>query len=697
MLRLIHTCLFFILTIAIFAEEVPVHVARKVANNFISKKTELTGKDLNALYIRDLIGIIEGHTPYYYVFDLYDNEGFVIIAADDRVYPVLGYSLSNNYSHNDQPPAFKVMMNYYIRQISYIIEKNIISTPEIKRQWETYSSGSNTAADHNREVLPLLTTTWDQNEYYNDSCPEDPGGPGGHAWAGCVATAMAQILRYHEYPECGSGSHSYDPFNYDPLFVDFENTTYYWIEMPDAISAPDSNVAQIIYHCGVSVNMNYSAGGSSSGQLQARYAFVTYFKYSDAAKLLHRDGYTDSLWVKLLKQDLDRSMPVFCVGYSLVSGAGHAFICDGYQNDNYFHYNWGWSGVNDGYYLSSLLNPGTIDLSSGQDAIVSIRPDTSDNEYCYEVTYLNSPGTSIQDGSGQDIDYSNNTDCKWIVMPGATLSIKISFEYFDLADGNDILNIYQGISTSDTLLGSCTGTDLPEDIISSGESVLLHFISDDTITSEGWKINIVATRPDYCSGTTMLTDTTGTFEDGSLHFSYKNNADCKWLIQPPGVSSIILSFSSFETEEDYDSVYIYDGNTTSAPLLAFFHGDTLPPEITSSGSSMLVHFVSDGGMTYDGWTASYESIPVSVTDQESSDPVVIYPNPSQGKIYIEFNNITKNIFVETSDIHGRILDFKKFSASDNPLSLDVSGYPKGIYFIRIFTDLNIFTGKVVIK
>jgi len=696
MLRLIYTCLLFIITCVISAEEVPLHIAWKVANNFIAERSLLTGSRFNTHETSDVIIIERQNIKYFYVFT-YKNGGFAIISADNRAYPVAGYSLSNNYLNNNPSPAFMVMIDYYIRQISYIIENNALPSPKIKSRWEKYNSVQQDNKTGFREVLPLLTTTWHQNEYYNDSCPEDVAGPGGHAYAGCVATAMAQIMRYHEYPPNGLGSHSYDPFNYDPLFADFENTTYHWGDMPDAISAPDSNIAQLLFHCGVSVNMNYGANGSSAGQLQARNAFVTYFRYSDSAKLLHRDGYTDSLWVKLLRQELDMSRPVFCVGYSMESGAGHAFVCDGYQDNDYFHYNWGWSGNNDGYYMPSLLDPGTTDITSGQDAIVTILPDTSDTENCYETTYLNSPGTSIQDGSGQGTDYSNNTNCKWIIMPGTTLSVNVSFDYFTLADNNDVLNIYKGISTEDSLLGSFTGSDIPEDIISEGESVLLHFITDDTLTADGWKVTIEATRPDYCEDTVIFTDTAGTFEDGSLHFSYKNNADCKWLIQPPDALSIVLSFISFETEENYDTVYIFDGNTTASPLLAFFHGDTLPPEIVSTGGSMLVHFVSDGGITYDGWTAEYESIPLCINNHESGKPSVIYPNPATEKINIEYQDDTYPVFVKITDIHGRILTTRKYSSQHDPLIIDVSGYQAGVYFIKLFSVSYIYTGKIIIE
>ncbi len=234
--------------------------------------------------------------------------------------------------------------------------------------------------------------------------------------------------------------------------------------------------------------------------------------------------------------------------------------------------------------------------------------------YCSGTTNLNTTdyGT-ISDGSGVN-KYCNNMDCRWLIQPPQATSVKLTFTSFKTespsTDGlsiYDAVEVYDGTSTSATLLGRFSGSNLPPSITSTGGSMYIRFFSDNSVSDSGWSANYTSTTPNYCSGVTTLTSSTGSFTDGSGTNNYGNNASCKWLIQPTGATTVSLSFSSFDTELNYDGIIVYDGADTSSTRLGIYTGTTLPPMLTSTGGSMLVWFLSDEAFRSAGWAASYNS------------------------------------------------------------------------------------------
>jgi len=231
-----------------------------------------------------------------------------------------------------------------------------------------------------------MTTTWSQSPYYNALCP-------GGSVSGCVATAMAQIMKYWNYPAQGSGFHSYNHPNYGTLSANFGGTTYQWSSMPNSVNSSNNAVATLMYHCGVSVDMNYSpnlsgayvVSSASPVQHCSEYAFKTYFGYESSLQGVERRHYSTSQWVQLLKAELNASRPVLYAGFG--TGGGHAFVCDGFNGD-YFHMNWGWGGLYDGYFLVDALNPdgtgtggGTGGYNSGQQAVIGVKPPQVNQTY----------------------------------------------------------------------------------------------------------------------------------------------------------------------------------------------------------------------------------------------------------------------------------------------------------------------------
>ncbi|OFX17846.1 MAG: hypothetical protein A2033_05465, partial [Bacteroidetes bacterium GWA2_31_9] len=236
----------------------------------------------------------------------------------------------------------------------------------------------------------------------------------------------------------------------------------------------------------------------------------------------------------------------------------------------------------------------------------------SETVYCTGTTTLTTPTGSFSDGSTTN-NYSNNVDCKWLIQVAGASSIALSFTSFDLAQ-NDVVRIYDGSDANSAILGTYSGSSIPGAISSSQASMFVEFITDANTTATGWDADYSATIPTvFCSGTTTLTASTGSFSDGSAASDYLENSDCSWLIEPAGATSVTLSFTDFGTESSYDLVNIYDGANASAPLLASYSGSSIPFDVTSSGGKMFVNFTSDFSVNASGWSANYTSSTVVTT------------------------------------------------------------------------------------
>jgi cubilin len=226
------------------------------------------------------------------------------------------------------------------------------------------------------------------------------------------------------------------------------------------------------------------------------------------------------------------------------------------------------------------------------------------------VTLTANSGT-FSDGSGAS-NYPNNANCSWLIQPANGGRVQLSFSAFSTESCCDRVQVYDGTTTSATRIGNFSGSTLPASVTSTGNALLVTFTSDFSVTGAGFTANWTSlTTTTQCSGTTTLTDNSGTFSDGSGTNNYAHDLDCRWLIQPNDGGLVQLSFSSFDTEFQYDEVRVYDGTTTSAALLGTYSGSTLPASVTSTGNAMLVRFTSDATIARGGFSASWASIPTS--------------------------------------------------------------------------------------
>ena len=310
----------------------------------------------------------------------FDKGGFVLVSANDAVTPILGYGFDHAAPDEITNEAVKGWFDNYAKQIDTAFVLNLKSEEMAEKWLEVLEN--RISVNNRTSVEPLLTTTWGQGWPYNSMCPSDPAGPSGHVWAGCVAIAMAQIMKYHNYPSQGLGSYGYQWENYPYSGAEFGNTTYNWSNMPNSISSVNTDVATIIYHAAVSARSMWGAfetGVSYSLPSDPmRPAFINYFKmaYSSLA-LIRRENFDGQNWVidpdwdNKIQSELLASRPVYYRGSGT---SGHAWVCDGFDVNNMYHFNWGWDGVLNGYFSLSAITPGIHNFTSAQFAIIGIKP-----------------------------------------------------------------------------------------------------------------------------------------------------------------------------------------------------------------------------------------------------------------------------------------------------------------------------------
>ncbi len=367
--------LFIFITMNLYGNFVDIKTAEEVACNWYQHWVPY---QIDSFNVKDVFIEEYNDHPSFYIFT-FETNGFVIVSADDAAIPILGYSFISETKENITHPPLAEWMDNYHQQIDYIINQNIDNNETIGL-WQNILKKDFTSFGKGRDVLPLLSITWNQNWPYNELCPAGAGS-GGHVYAGCVATAMGQVMKYHNHPSPGVSLHSYIHPTYGSLSADFSTTYYDWMNMPDNISSSNIPIATLLYHSGVAVEMNYSPSGSGASTVFAIIALRTYFNYDTSSQLVYKVDYSVLDWENVLTTELDNSRPMLYAGTNPSSGAGHAFVCDGYQSTNYFHFNWGWSGYYDGYYYLNSLNPGTHDYTNDQQAIIGLVPNTSSYVY----------------------------------------------------------------------------------------------------------------------------------------------------------------------------------------------------------------------------------------------------------------------------------------------------------------------------
>ncbi len=381
---------------AVYANPVTPERARRVATNFAYSQ------NLKMLLQYDLTDVTQQtHFNHFYIFTGGDASGFVLVSKDDCVIPILGYSETTPFLTKEMPEHLVAWFQDYDNQIQFYLDREVKPSDEVLAKWAMLEqTGAKTSGHVAPSVEPLLTTTWHQWSgsnallTYNKYCPMVGNE---HCVTGCVATAMAQVMKYWNWPRQGRGTKSYEWTPDVVLSSNFSDTTFDWEHMPNALTSTSSDaeinaVASLMYNVGIAVSMQYGVGGSGaiSASSASNYAeshatidvaLRNYFHYKYTTNAIFSNGFSDSEWKNVLKMELNAGRPILYSGSSQ-SGGGHAFVLDGYSDQGTFHVNWGWGGLADGYYAIGLLRPedsGTGASSSNtydydNDAIIGIEP-----------------------------------------------------------------------------------------------------------------------------------------------------------------------------------------------------------------------------------------------------------------------------------------------------------------------------------
>ncbi len=456
---------------------VDLNKAKTIATSFITQQ-QTNGPQNRApqqIQLQQVTGITSNHL---YVFNI-SSGGFVIVSGDDIAQPILGYSSTGNIPNEELPNNVKYWFDRYDNEIQTAIDSNYTQSEEVAQQW------ANLPINMNNIVIvgPLLTTAWNQAPLYNELCPYD-STKNSRTVTGCVATGMAQVINYWEHPIKGIGGKSYEHIRYGNLSADFQNTTYNYNLMPDTLkststAAEINAVATLMYHCGISVNMNYnvsSEGGSSAFSNDIVSAMKKYWEYSNNIRMISRNNYywsfPDSIKTELLAQ-----RPVLLSGSG--EGGGHLFVTDGFDSNNYFHINWGWGGLFDGYYSLNALNPGIGGIGSGSgsynenlNAIIGIKPaqhpSFNDNTNNLQLT---SNLTTDQ----YEIEYLNGFTISASIKNNATTNFvgDIAFVVFDL----DFTTVFDTIGLQSKTINAGAEETITFTFPGSSEYTGIHIIS----------------------------------------------------------------------------------------------------------------------------------------------------------------------------------------------------------------------------
>ena len=438
------TTLFLILSLLTFAtsfaENIELTQAQCVAETLLRSKME----QMPDIHLIDYAN--RNAFSHFYVFG--NDDCFVIVSADDRVSPIIGYSTENGFGRTAMPDNVFAWLKAYDDEVSTAISRHMEATEEIRSEWGSLLNGNGLEPQSRTSVSPLVLTMWDQTEPYNNLCPSTSGGPGNHSFAGCVATAMAQVMNYWEHPVTGTGNHAYNCPNFGNLSANFATTTYDWDHMKNSYSmgytgTEATAVATLIYHCGVSIDMAYGIGdaGSAAYTSDVPNALKTYFNYATTTQYYNKSSY-ESQWINMLKTELDNGRPVIYTGQS--SDGGHAFVCDGYNENNQFHFNWGWSGFCNGYYAIGALNPGPGGSGSGSQGQYNLQNGAIFG--CEPATPSINPPTNVNSSVN-----GRNVTITWTAASGA-----VSYKVY--RDG-------------DLIAGSVTGTSYTDSNVTYGNHV----------------------------------------------------------------------------------------------------------------------------------------------------------------------------------------------------------------------------------
>lgn len=611
----------FLLSIQLFAERIDKNTAMKVAKTMVNKA------DLNELSTRNYNNL--------YIFS--GENSFVIVSADDRTYPIIGYSNDNPFVMNEAATNINYWLGKVNDEIQYVIDNDIKATEEIQNEWQTLVSGNRLTPKYRTAVAALLTTQWNQDDPYNDMCP-------GGSVTGCAATAMAQVMKYWNWPMKGVGSHSYYEDDYGELSADFSNTLYDWENMKDnykSYSTPVEKeaVATLMFHCGVALEMDYSPSASGAYPTDIAISLKRYFDYKNSTLDLMDYYYSDEEWEDVLKEELDAERPIIYNGWD-INGGGHSFVCDGYDAYGSFHFNWGWGGYCDGYFEIGLLNPGTGGIGSGSGVYsednyitIGIEPNFNYDETLHLVTESDGyePTIKLSWASYSAVNsfniykIDNNNEIFITNVPGDT------FTYYDTNLEYNVEYCYIVKSVDEN------GTEIDE----SNESCTT-IIPNTCFPPSGLSADIVENDPDY---------------------NMKFKVTVSWDAADNAINYIVYADGKKYKELEDNSIVL---GTNKEQTIVF-----------------TIQSICENGFESNISEPLTVEIKSTIGIDEHKNDFEIFPNPVNDKLYINGGLPIEAISI--FNITGVKVYGEQCGMNNEEYTIDVANLNKGVYIINITT------------
>lgn len=632
----------------------------------------------------------------YYIFNVNGDEGFLVVSSENTVKPVLAYSFEGAFNKNNISVGQQAFLTYYKDEIKLAQTVQIKENIKATNEWnELLSYSPSKGLKQKTTVGPFLLANWNQDWPYNAQCPSDSDGDHGHVYVGCVATAMLQVMKYYNYPEVGEGSKTHISWvngGYGNITVNFAAQNYDWNSMPnDLMGDENDETAKINFHAGVAVSMYWGPDGSGSQTSRIVTALESFFRYDDDVQLKLKSSYSDSQWRTILKGQLNQGQPMVYSGESTT--VGHAWNCDGYQDDDNFHMNWGWGGAGNGYYtldnLVSTATPGgpENDFSTGQEAVVNIYPRENYPLYCTGSTLITGNAGAFGDGSSNTL-YQNNQSCEYIIEPECGSIVQLKFETFDLAEG-DVVYVYNGNNTDEELLEVFDADNVPPyaSMISGDKgAITIQFVTDNANVAQGWDASFTTRN---CKTNIIYADASGTVNDGSGPCDYSNSTVCSWYIQPGGAEWVSLDFTEFDLGGNIDFVKVFDGELNGTVLGDFNHNNEPSGQIMANSGIAVIQFFADANTNGTGWTVNYSSSLTSSEEYKLISGVQLYPNPSNGNAKLGFSlDKTGDVTISISDILGKTISLEQLYLQKGFHTIGIKSISntvlkEGIYFVNL--------------
>ena len=437
-------CLLLCGVVQIFARPLREQEARLLAEQFFQKNTQMQQlRSAELTLVSAPACTANGYelkstgepARYYYVYNRGENRGFVIISGDDRLAPYIGYATTGTFSVEAMPDNLAAFLEACQQRIDALMGQVA---------WQTRLTPTLPKAGEPVEVAPLLgDIEWDQSAPWNSKTPEY--GDGKHMPVGCVATAYAQVMRYYQWPDKGEGKIEYkEPYKSRRHKVNFGKTTYDWANMPAAYDDPTKATAKEIealgllcYHAGVAIETDYDPVASGSFAPMIVRALRNNFRYNKQVTFKRRVNYTQPEWDEIIRTELAAQRPVVYSGTG--SGGGHAFVCDGYNDEGLYHINWGWSGLANGYFNLNFLQPDDLGIGGGfgggfsmeQGIVVGITPDRDGTSKDTELPLLTTRKFTTHLTGGPKIRILDANYSVWLSdVPTLDDEGKAGYEYF---------------------------------------------------------------------------------------------------------------------------------------------------------------------------------------------------------------------------------------------------------------------------